>query len=461
MRLPVAACGLALALTAIAAIFTTPARAADKLAAATFQLDVTPPLGSPLCDALVVPGVAVDDPLTARGLVLVPVDQKAIVLVAVDWVGIGNDGNVQWRTSIANAVGTTPDRVAVHTLHQHDAPGCDFDSERIAAEHGLSGKIFDPKFAHDAIARAADAARDALQKLEPVTHVGAGQAKVEKVASTRRCLGADGKVEYVRYTACRDPKWQAYPEGNIDPYMKAISFYNGDKPLAILTYYATHPQSYYGKGRISIDFPGMGRDKFAAETPGPAHIHFNGAGGNVAAGKYNDGSPPMRDVLAGRMAAGMAGAYQATERFPVADAEINWDTREVALPPAAHLEKASLLTMIDNKDEILRNRIQAARGLAWLECYNEGRTITVSRLRLGKVDLIHMPGELFVEYQLEAQKMRPDSTVCMAAYGDYGPGYIGLSQSYAEGGYETTHWASRVAPGAEPVLMNALAELLK
>ncbi len=70
-----------------------------------------------------------------------------------------------------------------------------------------------------------------------------------------------------------------------------------------------------------------------------------------------------------------------------------------------------------------------------------------------------MPGELFVEYQLAAQGMRPDHPVCMAAYGDYGPGYIGTEIAYAQGGYETSPVA-RVGPDVEDVLMTALRELL-
>ena len=38
---------------------------------------------------------------------------------------------------------------------------------------------------------------------------------------------------------------------------------------------------------------------------------------------------------------------------------------------------------------------------------------------------MHLPGELFVEYQLAAQAIGPERFVCVAAYGDYGPGYIG------------------------------------
>jgi hypothetical protein len=71
-----------------------------------------------------------------------------------------------------------------------------------------------------------------------------------------------------------------------------------------------------------------------------------------------------------------------------------------------------------------------------------------------------MPGELFVEYQLAAQKMKPGSFVAMAAYGDYGPGYIGTKVAYTQGGYETGI-VSRVAPDVEQVLMDAMRHLLK
>jgi hypothetical protein len=72
-----------------------------------------------------------------------------------------------------------------------------------------------------------------------------------------------------------------------------------------------------------------------------------------------------------------------------------------------------------------------------------------------------MPGELFVEYQLAAKAMRPDLHVTMAAYGDYGPGYIGTTVAYGQGGYETSPRASSVAPGVELVLTVAVRQLLK
>jgi hypothetical protein len=72
-----------------------------------------------------------------------------------------------------------------------------------------------------------------------------------------------------------------------------------------------------------------------------------------------------------------------------------------------------------------------------------------------------MPGELFVEYQLAAQKLRPDCHVAMAAYGDYGTAYIGTERAYSEGGYETEPRSSNVAPNVESVLMAGMRKLLE
>lgn len=431
------------------------------LAVGTFKVDVTPPMGTPLCDALCVPASALDDPLSARGVVLVPAGQQPIVLVALDWVGVGNDGQDAWKEAIAAAAGTTVDRVAIHALHQHDAPGCDFGADKLAQEFDLGGKLFNVEFARQAIAKTAAAVKEATAATQPATHISSGVGVVDKVASNRRCLGPDGKVFLVRYTASKDPRAKTEPEGIIDPKARAIGFWNGDTPIAILTYYATHPQSYYGKGRISADFPGMARSLREEAVPGPLHVHFNGAGGNIGAGKYNDGSPEMRPELARRLAAGMAAAWESSEKAPIDAESIDWATTDVALPVGKHLVEEEMLAQLGDKSIPEFNRLQTVRHLQFLRECEAGRKVKLSRLRIGDVDLLHLPGELFVEYQLAAQALRPESAVCVAAYGDYGPGYIGLHDSYAQGGYETGPGASRVAPSVEGVLMKGIQELLE
>lgn len=427
---------------------------------ATFQADVTPPIGTPLCDALVQPAKEIVDPLSARGIILFTTE-KPIVLVAVDWVGIGNSGHTAFREALAKAAGTTKERVCVHCLHQHDAPGCDFEADELLAQYKLGGKLFDPVFARKAIERVASAVQKAVKSPQKVTELGVGKATVSQVASNRRVMGPDGKVKYVRYSATKDPKIRESPEGTIDPYVHMLAFFDGEKPLAVLTYYATHPQSYYGKGGVSCDFPGLARNLRERGLAGPMLIHFNGAGGNVTAGKYNDGSVDNRMVLAQRLQMGMKDAYHDTlKKEPVDANKVSWRFTTALLPLSKLYNTKELKAKV--ADETLKeaDRLRAARNYVWARRCEVGETIDMQCLQIGSAYVLHMPGELFIEYQLAAQKMRPNSSVMMAAYGDYGMGYIGTEVAYTQGGYETGP-VSRVAPAVEGVLMKAMRGLLK
>jgi putative membrane-bound dehydrogenase-like protein len=344
-------------------------------------------------------------------------------------------------------------------LHQHDAPGCDFTAERIIREMGLSeyGR-FEGDFHRQVIERAAEAIRAALPAAQPATHYGWGVAQVKEVASNRRILGADGKVRAVRYTTTRDPMLRAEPEGVIDPEVSLLSFWNAEEPIAVLSYYACHPQSYYRTGVPSPDFPGIARFIRGQALPNALHVHFNGAGGNIGAGKYNDGDKENRLLLATRLADGMKQAWETTLKRPLTAENLGWRTLPVHLPPAQHLVRDELIKAI--LEEPAKGYISKADQLAWLERCQEGRAIDIACLQVGDSRVLHMPGELFVEYQLAAKAMRPDLKVAMAAYGEYGPGYIGTTVAYAEGGYETSSGASSVAPEAEVVLMAAVRDLL-
>jgi hypothetical protein len=438
------------------AVATGEARAAEHLKVGVFAVDASPPVGSPLAYD---PTRGIAHPLSCRGVVLIGQGQP-VVLCAVDWIGIANDGQAEFRKALAEAAGTEPTRVAVHALHQHDAPACDFSTDALLAKYGINREIFDSAFARDVIARAAAAVREATKVARPVTHLGLGQGEVEKVASNRRILGPDGKVKHVRWTATTDPAVRDMPVGTIDPMLKMISFWDGDAPVAVLTYYATHPQSYYRTGLANPDFPGIARDMRQHDTQ-VAHIHFDGAGGNIGAGKWNDGSPANRQVLADRVAAGMARAWQATVKTPIAAADLAWESLPVSLPPTPHLDEAKLQAIVGDSAKGVRERARAADELVWLRRCRAGETIDIACLHLGKARVLHMPGELFVEYQLAAQKLRPDLFVAMAAYGEYAPGYIGTEVSYPEGGYETGPHASLVAPGVERILMDAVKRLLR
>ncbi len=426
---------------------------AQSLKIGSFVVDATPPPGSPVAYATT---RSVTDSLTARGIIILS-DQRPVVLCAVDWIGIANEGLEVWKEHLAKAAGTTADRVSVHSLHQHDAPRCDFTVESILEKYGMGGTRFDNPFYLRVIEQTALAIERAKKNALPVTHIGFGEAKVEKVASNRRILGKDGKVVIVRFSSSKDSKAIAAPEGVIDPWLKCISFWNENKPLAALTYYATHPQSYYGTGDVSCDFVGIGRNAFEKAIGVPC-IHFNGAGGNIAAGKYNDGSPSLRPILSDRMEAGMKKAWAATNKTRISAMDIAWKSIPVNLPLSHDLVLDELKASMKDEKLTPNEKYDVAIRLAWAERMALGKKTLVSSLRIGKTWLLNLPGEAFVEYQLAAQAMKPGDQVCTAAYEEYGPRYIGMEKSYSEGGYEMTQ--SFVAPEVEEVLMKAIKEVL-
>lgn len=458
-RLPALLCALLTgAFTVAAADSTAPSPAKPStLRLATFDIDATPPIGSFMAY----------DPVTnkwelglrARGVVLLGASEP-IVLCAVDWIGIANESHDAFRAALARAAGTSPGRVSVHSLHQHDAPDSDFSAEKILKDAGLDARQYEGSFQRQVITNLEAAIREALPRAQPVTHLGLGQARVSEVASNRRILGPDGKVRAVRYTACADAVLRAEPEGTIDPVVSLVSFWDGERPLAVLSYFATHPQSYYRTGIPNPDFPGVARFLRQLAVPAALHVHFNGAGGNIGAGKYNDGSPGNRRVLAERLADGMRRAWENTRREPLAADAVSWTVESVALPPAKHLSVPQLEARLKGREASFVAMGGASR-LAWLKRCQAGHQIEVACLGLGRARILHLPGELFVEYQLAAKAVRPDLFVAMAAYGDYAPWYIGTAIAYQEGGYETSPSASNVDPAVEDVLMAAMKKLLR
>jgi len=149
-------------LAAGAALPLLPAASADgDLRIAPFRYDVTPPLGHPLCGGWITPVKSVDDALEAIGFVILGAGDP-IVICAVDWTGLLNDAHIQWRTALAEAAGTTPDRVAVQCVHQHDAPFVCLASEALVAEEKTGLTVVDTAFFAECLERGRDAVTEAI-----------------------------------------------------------------------------------------------------------------------------------------------------------------------------------------------------------------------------------------------------------------------------------------------------------
>lgn len=420
---------------------------------AAFRCEVTLPLGHPVYPSFK-PLEKAEHPLLAKGIVLEE-GSRRYVLCAIDWCVLAGGSRTAFCSKAAAATGTDVSRVTIHAVHQHSAPVVDIDAQTILDGVAGAPAYLDRKFQDEVTDRVAAAVKDSVGRLQPCDQVGVGQAKVERVASSRRLLSPDGKLISRMSSTKSKPQYRELPEGLIDPMLKTITLARQGKPLVRLHYYTTHPQSFYGDPRISYDFPGIAREQLEQEE-GVPQVYFTGCAGDVAAGKYNDGTPEARDQLTARIKAGMRASIAATRYEAIGP--LAWRVAPVLLPAKTGQQwsEAGLRRTMADPQQALNLRIRAARLLAFEQ--RKEQPIELCSLQTGHVFLLHLPGEPMVAFQLFAQQQRPDDFVAVAGYGEGGPSYICTDQAYQEGGYEAK--ASAVAPGSEAAMKAVIRQLL-
>lgn len=432
MRPALIGCVLALAVLAL------PSPAELKVAA--FRADMTPRPGEPLI--WVKPASEVMDPLWAKGVILDD-GRKRVVICAVDWCGIGGTIHGALRARMAAAAGTSVSRVALQSVHQHTAPYVDGSAYEVMRSAGDPPLLMSPEFLKEAGERLAQSIAQAVTRLESFDHVGTGIAEVERVASARRILH-EGRLLTRFSTGGKDPLMAQLPEGPVDREIRTITFAKGNRAIARLHYYASHPQTFCCDGRVTADFVGAARERAEIREKVP-QVYFTGCAGNVTVGKYNDGTLQAREGLAARMHAGMEAAAAATVYEPVR--AYTWRTAPLRLPakPAPH-----------SKDPAPEARYRAALGVAFAK---SSRTIDTSALGIGSAVILHLPGEPFLEYQRFAQSLGSGRFITVAGYGNITPGYLCTDIAYGEGGYEPS--ASYTGPGTEAAMKLTIRTLLK
>lgn len=404
-----------------------------SLRLSTFSADVTPPIGHPLIGGSWLPRTKkIVDPLFARGLVLLDAVAQPVVLVALDWCELRNRAFDRWRDELADAAGTSRQRVLLHCVHQHDAPYVDLEAQRLLAQQDVSWRMFERPFFDRSIARVKKAIVESLEDPRPVTHIGVGKARVERIASNRRVVLPDGTVRYSRGSTTVDETIRTAPPGRVDPWLRMVSFWNASQPLAAISSYATHPMSYYGRGGVSADFVGMARARHQEEHPDVFQIYVTGCSGDITGGKYNDPSQPevSRRQFATRLQEAMAEAWASTERTTVESPKFRCEPLYLEPRTTGPFAPSAMRERIQNSALPKGTRVQAALGLSWHERVASGQPIDVPVVDLGSVVIMLLPAETFVGYQLLAQDQRPDTMVITAGYGECAPGYLPTADTW-------------------------------
>jgi len=202
----------------------------------------------------------------------------------------------------------------------------------------------------------------------------------------------------------------------------------------------------------------MARKRRQAHAPDVFQMYVSGCSGNVTAGKFNDGAADNRPFLADRIHKAMAAAWKNTKRTPLGDVTF----RSVPLMLEARSSKgfsADELTARLKGDPRPFGRCLAALGLSWRKRVESGKPIDLPVLNLGGAALVLLPAESYVEYQLLAQKLRPESFVVVAGYGECGPGYIPTERAWQEHDTNLGDWCW-VNPGSEKRMDDALRKAL-
>jgi len=394
------------------------------LTLAAFQVDCTPPAGFPIGFGVDGVEATVRDPLYMRGFVLDDGELR-VVLASLDYCCLFNSAQDEMVAALAAAVGTAPARVALHCVHQHDAPLLNFEAGAY-----LGVEPYPRPWWTDQCAACAAAAAACLPAAQEVTCVGHAETRLHGYASNRRVVGDDGQVVGVRFSRCADPDLVAAPVGIIDPMLRTLAFRGPQgNTLASVSFYATHPQVANGRGMYSADAPGEALRLIDEQAGEGQHAYFSGFSGNVTAGKYSSHADLEGNLAAfGRRLADGIGANLAGMQWEEAPSLALKETRFTF--PAAH----------PNRDAATgpapaAQRLAPAAVLACAE-YAGNREYALRLLQVGGNRLLLAGGEPFVEYQLYAQSLAPDEFV--AAVGNCGDSflYLPLAEHLNQGGYE-------------------------
>jgi hypothetical protein len=420
---------------------------------ATFAIDITPPVGHPLAYCMNrriagrqwLRGVALDD------------GRRRTVLAAADVLAIGGAAHALWRRVIGKATGCPADAVLLHAVHQHDAlvilPEVDAERRMAGWDDGA-----DPAWwRHLARTIAAGLAEQMTASSWRTALVCTAETRVRGVAANRRLLSRDGTVRATRWSMCKDPALQREPVGLIDPLLRTIAFRSpGGRILATCHFYGCHPQVAYQREMAGPDLPGSALGRLKQSHPG-MHLWFTGCGGDVTAGKYTDPDPECSLATLGqRLATAMSRNLDHLDDHGSGRLAVR--RVRVSLPMAAPQGVKGLRRRLVDGPKPL-NFMPALLLALWRRRVAWGRPV-LTRLELAPgVQVLSLPSEIMVHYQLFAQAQAPEEFVACAALGDYLHGYIPTDRMFAEGGYEPG--ASLCVPGVQAALEAGLRELVQ
>jgi neutral ceramidase len=441
-------------------------------------VDITPALGTHLSGSGMGdhrPAKTVLDPLFAKVVIFESVDRR-LCIAALDVTIIAGDYTAKIRSAISVKTGVPPDAVLVHATQTHSAPSVgyfmldpDFPLETTPESEYLRGcESGYADFAADAVIRAAVEAADRMQPVR----LGYGRAILADLAFNRRGIRRDGTIMMPKPLG-RDKQPLGitdlcYLEGPMDPEVGVLCVQGMDKHVvALLLHHTCHPVNVFGQQdtycAVSADWPGAWADEMrTAFGSDVVPLVLNGCCGNI--NPWHPFDPDCRPDhrRMGRELGSMTQKVIQSMNFSEDDALLG-TVRHVPLS-----YRDIPLTRKDEVAEILRHDTRPPRGEngevdpRWFLAAST-RSVELCRrrepeflyeiqvFRIGDLAVVGLPGEPFVEGQLDIKVGSTAPYTFAAHLTTRYVGYLPTREAYTRGGHEAnedvTYWA-KLAPGS-------------
>ena len=432
---------------------------------------ITAPVGTVMGGYRLRRGAAagVHDDLEVRCAVLDD-GQSVFALLSLDLLGLDYRHSAGIKRGIAAECGLQPERILVACTHTHSGP----DILSLSGSGEEAEKYYQKMYG-----RTARCVCTAMNRLES-TAVSLAQTVVPDLAFNRRIILHDGSA---RLNLEKIDESQIAEKGSVDPTASMLLFSRGAEISGAITNFTLHATVLNEDNLLfTRDWPGYLVDSLEASLPGkPVVLFFNGAFGNI-----NQIETPgiwistFREAeRIGKTIGGkLAGAIES--RCFLQEAAINSEHAWIAIPR----REARSQREIDG--DIARVEAQLAGGegrddgggggggggaelekeLIFLaEEKALGRApsleqIEIQRITLGEVEIIGLPGEIFVEHGLKLKRTSPMRYCLIFGNVNGSAGYVPLMESFEEGAYETRlSQGSRLVPEAGKLIIQAVESL--
>jgi len=417
---------------------------AAPLRAGVAQTDITPPAGELMWgyEDRRQPATGMLDPLYARVLVLEAAAEsgpRRLALVTLDLGRSFGPGSLaRLRESAKRSSGISC--LLVAASHTHSAPV-------IRDEYRDAPPAWE-QAALDKIARAIAQAADGLQPVR----IGVGTGAVY-IGHNRLRVNPDGTVSWFERNLTR------IPTSPVDPTVTVLRIDRADgTPLAVLTNYACHPVVFGSDNlRYSADFPGV-TNRVVEQALG-SHVQsffLQGAPGDI--NPYYAVTPIELDAVGRR---DWTGERLGQEAARVAR-EIHTHAPDA---PSLDFADSTITVRLRWNVEKFRAALLKFLGPDGMEIYGAHITpeiqLAVSTVLIDRdIALATMPGEPFVDFQMNWRDRSPVPHVLLLGYTNGYNGYFPTILAASRGGYGAASASTWVEPGAgERMVDNAVARV--